>query len=128
MESIIRIAAIAVTSALCAVVVKKNVPEIGLILGLLAGALILFLSLPALEGVKDLIDSLADTAGLSPAVLTPVVKTVGIAIVTRIAAETCRDAKEGGIAAFVEVAGAAGALFVCLPLVEAVLAMVGDLL
>ena len=128
MESIVKIAAMAVTAALCAVVVKKNVPEIGLALGLLAGALILFFSLSALEGVKDLMESLADTAGLSPAVLTPVVKTVGIAIITRIAAEVCRDAKEGGIAAFVEVAGAAGALFVCLPLMEAVLAMVEDIL
>ena len=128
MESIVKIAAVAVTAALCAVVVKKNVPEVGLALGLLAGALILFFSLSALEGVKDLMESLADTAGLSPAVLTPVVKTVGIAIVTRIAAEVCRDAKEGGIAAFVEVAGAAGALFVCLPLMEAVLAMVEGIL
>ena len=128
MESIVKIAAVAVTAALCAVVVKKNVPEVGLALGLLAGALILFFSLSALEGVKDLMESLADTAGLSPAVLTPVVKTVGIAIVTRIAAEVCRDAKEGGIAAFVEVAGAAGVLFVCLPLMEAVLAMVEDIL
>ena len=128
MESIVKIAAVAVTAALCAVVVKKQVPEIGLALGLLAGALILFFSLSALQGVKDLMESLADTAGLSPAVLTPVVKTVGIAIITRIAAEVCRDAKEGGIAAFVEVAGAAGALFVCLPLMKAVLAMVEDIL
>ena len=86
------------------------------------------LSLTALQGVKELIETLADTAGLSPAVLKPVVKTVGIAIVTKIAAETCRDAKEGGIAAFVETAGAASALFVCLPLMEAVLAMVKGLL
>ena len=128
MESIVKIAAVAVTAALSAVVVKKNVPEIGLALGLLAGALILFFSLSALEGVKSLIESLADTAGLSPAVLTPVVKTVGIAIVTKLAAEVCRDAREGGIAAFVEIAGAAGALFVCLPLIEAVLAVVGDIL
>ena len=128
MESIVKIAAVAVTAALSAVVVKKNVPEIGLALGLLAGALILFFSLSALDGVKSLIESLADTAGLSSAVLTPVVKTVGIAIVTKLAAEVCRDAREGGIAAFVEIAGAAGALFVCLPLIEAVLAVVGDIL
>ena len=128
MESMVKIAAIAVAAALCAVVVKKQAPEVGLVLSLVAGALILALSLTALQGVKELIETLADTAGLSPAVLKPVVKTVGIAIVTRIAAETCRDAKEGGIAAFVETAGAASALFVCLPLMEAVLSMVKELL
>ena len=73
-------------------------------------------------------DTLADTAGLSPAVLAPVVKTVGIAVLTRVSAELCRDAKEGGIAAFVETAGAAAALLVSLPLLKTVLSMVTGLL
>lgn len=128
MESIVKIAAIAVTAALCAVVVKKQVPELGLVLGLLAGALILSFSITALKSTKELMETLADTAGLSPAVLTPVIKTVGIGIVTKLAAEICRDAKEGGIAAFVETAGAAGALLVCLPLMETVLNMITELL
>lgn len=128
MESVVKIAAVAIIAALCAVVVKKQVPELGLVLGLLAGALILSFSIPALKSVKELMETLADAAGLSPAVLTPVVKTVGIAIVTKLAAEVCRDAKEGGIAAFVETAGAAGALLICLPLMEAVLSMIGELL
>lgn len=128
MESIIKIAAVAAAAALCAVVVKKQAPELGLVLGLVAGALILTLSLDAWQGVRNLMDTLADTAGLSPAVLAPVIKTVGIAIITRLTAEVCRDAKEGGIAAFLETAGAAAALFVCLPLIETVLAMVTGLL
>ena len=128
MESIVKIAAIAVTAALCAVVVKKQVPELGLVLGLLAGALILSFAVTALKSAKELMETLSDTAGLSPAVLTPVIKTVGIAIVTKLAAEVCRDAKEGGIAAFVETAGAAGALMVCLPLMETVLTMITGLL
>lgn len=124
----VKIAAVAIIAALCAVVVKKQVPELGLVLGLLAGALILSFSMTALKSVKELMEALSDTAGLSPMVLTPVIKTVGIAIVTKLTAEVCRDAKEGGIAAFVETAGAAGALFVCLPLMEAVLSMIGELL
>ena len=128
MESIVKIAAVAVTAALCAVAIKKQVPELGLVLGLLAGAMILSFSFTALQSVKDMLETLADTAGLSPAVLAPVVKTVGIAIVTKLAAEVCRDAKEGGIAAFVETAGTAAALLVCLPLMETVLSMITELL
>ena len=67
-------------------------------------------------------------AGLSPAVLAPVVKTSGIAILTRLAAELCRDAGESGIAAFVETAGAACALCAAVPLLETVLTMVTGLL
>ncbi len=128
MESVVKIAAVAVIAALCAVSVKKQVPELGLALGLVAGALILSFSFPALKRVIQLMEDLADAAGLSPAVLTPVVKTAGIAIITKLTAEVCRDAKEGGIAAFIETAGAAGALLVCLPLMEAVLSTVIKLL
>ena len=128
MADMVKIAAIAVAAALCAVVVKKNVAELWSVLALCDGAIILSCSLGALEGVKELMDTLADTAGLSPAVLAPVVKTVGIAVLTRVAAELCRDAKEGGIAAFVETAGAAAALLVSLPLLKTVLSMVTGLL
>ena len=128
MPDMVKIAAIAVAAALCAVVVKKNVAELGMVLALCAGAIILSCSLGALEGVKELMDTLADTAGLSPAVLAPVVKTVGIAVLTRVSAELCRDAKEGGIAAFVETAGAAAAMFVSLPLLKSVLSMVTGLI
>ena len=128
MPDMVKIAAIAVAAALCAVVVKKNVAELGMVLALCAGAIILSCSLGALEGVKELMDTLADTAGLSPAVLAPVVKTVGISVITRVWAELCRDAKEGGIAAFVETAGAAAALLVSLPLLKTVLSMVTGLL
>ncbi len=128
MPDMVKIAAIAVAAALCSVVVKKNVAELGMVLALCAGAIILSCSLGALEGVKELMDTLADTAGLSPAVLAPVVKTVGIAVLTRVSAELCRDAKEGGIAAFVETAGAAAALLVSLPLLKTVLSMVTGLL
>jgi stage III sporulation protein AD len=121
MEDALKICAIAVAAALCAVVVKKQTPEIGIVLTLVAGAIILGLSLGAAERVRSLMDTLADTAGLSPAVLAPVIKTAGIAIVTRIAAEVCRDAKESGVASFVETAGAMLALAVSLPLLEAVL-------
>ena len=74
------------------------------------------------------VKQLGEAAGLSPAVLAPVLKTVGIAILTHISAEVCRDAKESGIAAFVETAGAAVALCVALPLLRAVLDTVTGLL
>lgn len=128
MENVIKIAAIAIAAALCAVVVKKQVPEIGLALGILAGATILFLSMDAIQQAKNVMDMLAETAALSPAVVVPVIKTIGIAIITKVTAEICKDAKEGAIAAFVEIAGAAGALLVCLPLLEAVLALITDFL
>ena len=78
--------------------------------------------------VRALADELGELIGLSPAVLAPVLKTVGIAILTRIAAELCRDAGEGGIAAAAETAGAAAAVLTALPLLRAVLSTITGLL
>ena len=128
MPDMLRLAAIAVTAALCAAVVRKGAAELGLVLAMVAGAILLSASLDALSAVRDLMDLLSDTAGLSPAVVAPAVKTTGVAILTRLAAELCRGAEESGIAAFVETAGAACALCAALPLLETVLTMVTGLL
>ena len=128
MESVVRLAAAAVAAALCAVVVKQHAREVGAVLALAAGALLLGAALGALEDVRALVDELGELIGLSPAVLAPVLKTVGIAILTRIAAELCRDAGEGGIAAAAETAGAAAAVLTALPLLRAVLSTITGLL
>ncbi len=128
MESILQVAAIGIVVALCAIVVKKQAPEIGFVLVLSSGVLILLLSYPAMKNIVELMTTLAETANLEPVVLRPVIKTTGIAITTKIASEICRDAKEGGIASFLETAGAVFALVVCVPLIEAVLSLVGELL
>ena len=128
MEVVGKMAALAVAAALCTLVVRQSAREVGMVLSLAAGAIILTQALGAVEAIRSLMDELGDRAGLSPAVLDPVLKTVGIAVLTRVAAEVCRDAKESGIAAFVETAGAVMALYVALPLMRAVLDTVGGLL
>lgn len=128
MESVVRLAAAAVAAALCAVVVKQHAREVGAVLALAAGALLLGAALGAIEEVRAMADELGELIGLSPAVLAPVLKTVGIAILTRIAAELCRDAGEGGIAAAAETAGAAAAVLTALPLLRAVLSTITGLL
>lgn len=122
-----QITAAAMIGAVCAATVKKQTPDLALIVTLCAVTMILGAALKALTPVRELLELLGERSGLSAAVLAPVVKTVGIALLTRVCAELCRDAKEGGIAAAVEIAGGACALLVCLPLFQAVLEMIMEL-
>ncbi|MCC8122052.1 MAG: stage III sporulation protein AD [Oscillospiraceae bacterium] len=128
MEEMLKVAAIAVAAAVCAVVVKKSTQELGLVLAVAAAIVICGFVLGALGQIRGVVDELTALAGISPAVIAPVLKTVGIAIITRVAAEICRDAKESGIAAMTEIAGAVLALLVALPLLRAVLSTVTGLL
>lgn len=127
MDMIGQVVAAAVIGAVCAAVVKKQTPDLALIVTLCAVALILGTAMAALAPVRELMDALGERSGLSAAVLAPVVKTVGIALLTRVCAELCRDANESGIAAAVEIAGGVCALLVCLPLFQAVLELLLEL-
>lgn len=123
-----QVAVVAIVGALCAVVIKPHAREIALAVSLCAGAVILLGVLQAAGEIRELFSTLAEAAGLAPAVLSPMLKTVGISILTRITAALCRDAGEGGVASFVEVAGAALALVVTAPLLRAVLDTLSALL
>ena len=99
-----------------------------LLLVLAAGVWMLVLVADGLGAVVALMEELADQAGLSETLLEPVVKTVALSILTRLTVEICRSAGEGGVAAFVETAGAVLALLAALPLIRAVAQMMGELL
>lgn len=122
-----QVVAAAAIGTVCAAVVRKQTPELALIVTLVTVALILGTAIETLTPVRELIETLGERSGLSAAVLAPVVKTVGIALLTRVCAELCRDANESGIAAAVEIAGGVCALLVCLPLFEAVLKLILEL-
>lgn len=123
-----KVAAAAIVAAVCAVVVRRQAPEIGLVLALCAGALIILYCTGAFTAVTSLMDKLVETGGLSGQVVEPVLKTTGIAVVTRLSADFCRDAREGGLASAVELAGTVLALWAVLPLMTAVLELLTQLL
>ena len=123
-----KLAAVGVTAVLLSAVLKKNTPELALLLALAAGMWMLALVAGGLGAVIALMDELAQQAGLSEALLEPVVKTVALSILTKLTVEICRGAGEGGVAAFVETAGTVLALLVALPLVRAVAQLMGELL
>ena len=123
-----KVAAAAILAAVCAMVVRRQVPEVAILLAICAGALILAYCSGALEAVVEFLDRLAQLGGLSPQVLSPMLKAVGIGIVTRLASNFCRDAQEGALAGVVELAGTALGLVAVLPLMSAVLDLLSQLL
>ena len=128
MEGAVKLAAAAVTAAVLSGVLKKNTPELALLLVLAAGLWMLALAAGALGAAVALMEELAARAGLTDALLEPVLKVVALSILTRLTAELCRSAGEGGLAAFAEAAGTALALAAALPLVRAVAQLMGELL
>ena len=128
METMAKLAAVGVTAVVLSAVLKKNTPELALLLALAAGLWMLAQAAAGLGAAVAQMRELAGQAGVSEVLLEPVLKTVALSILTRLTAEICRSAGEGGVAAFVETAGAALALLAALPLVRAVAQLMGELL
>ena len=128
MEAMAKLAAVGVTAVVLSAVLRKNTPELALLLALAAGLWMLALTASGLGAVVELMNELAEQAALTDVLLEPVVKTVALSILTRLTVEICRSAGEGGVAAFVETAGAVLALLAALPLIRAVAQMMGELL
>ena len=78
--------------------------------------------LAAVRGVREVwafLEDLLAAVEISSTLFLPLLKTAGIAVVTRIGADLCRDAGESAVASAVEMAGAMGALLAVLPLMQA---------
>lgn len=128
MEGMVQIVAVAIAAAVLSAVLRRHTPELALLLVLCAGIWMLRAVMGGLSAVLSLMEELVGLAGLSEVLLEPVLKTVALSILTRVTAELCRGAGEGGIAAFVESAGTVLALVAALPLVRAVTQLMTEML
>ncbi len=123
-----RFCALCVTGALLAVLLKRTNPDMALLLALaVCGAALLLLAEP-LEEIRDFLTQLAGGGQLPAEGFVPLVKTVGVALVSRTGSDLCRDAGEGAMASLVETAGAVIAILVSLPLFQAAWDMLRGLL
>ncbi len=124
MEIVVRAFALALTGSVLALVLKKREPELALLLGLLCAAAVLSTGLRLAQGLAQTLRETAEHAGLRAAVLHPVLKCVGIGVLTRLGADLCRDAGQTAPASALELCGAAAALAAALPLFQALLELV----
>ncbi|SHI08300.1 stage III sporulation protein AD [Sporobacter termitidis DSM 10068] len=127
MAILIKVAAVAVAGTVLGLVIKKNSPEMALMLTISLALIALYLAFDTIKSVTDFITSMASAAQISPAVLTVVLKAVGISIVTKLSADVCRDAGQSSVASGIELTGAFAALYIALPLFKTVMDMLESL-
>lgn len=128
MEALIKIAACALLASAVSLVLKRKNPELAVPLA----AAVCCVSLAALTGllrpVLAVMEKAKSLSGLGEAYFLPVTKCVLIGILTKTAADLCRDSGQSALAGAVELGGAVGAMFVSLPLLETLLGLLERLL
>ena len=76
-----------------ALLLQKNNPELAILLALSVCGGVLLFGLSRIKDVFAVLEQMAQAGGLSADLLEPLVKTVGIALITHTGAELCRDAE-----------------------------------
>lgn len=115
---------IGIVTVLLAAMLRKYSKELGILLTLAACVLLGLLLVQFAQPLVDFLAKLRNIAGLDKSVTEPIMKTIGIGLITQIGATVCADAGENAIAKLIEVCGGVLALYVSLPLLEAVLSMI----
>ena len=127
MTLLVQAAALGLVGAMVGLLLKKNAPELGLALSLAICLMAAGMAMELFAQLKEIIDLARTQTGLSPAIVSPVLKCVGIGVVTRLATDLCKDAGQGAIASAVEMCGAACAMVTALPLIRSLLQMISEL-
>ena len=120
--------AVALCGSFLALLLKKQVPEYAFLTAAACGVL---LFLRGAEWLSDSLQRLRELVRFLPSgaeLVEPLWKAGGITVLTRLTAAFCKDAGQSALGEKVELLGAAACLLTALPLVEAVLQLIGGML
>ena len=127
MEQMLKVAAIGLIGALAALCIKSRSPEMALMASIASALVIAFAAMELFAPIRDFLDELTGISGISPTIITPLIKVAGVSIITKISCEICRDAKEMAVASAIEISGALAGIYLVLPLLSSVLKLVARL-
>lgn len=128
MSEFLKIAGVCLIAALLGAVLDKRDRPLSIALGLLAGAIALFACIKSVRPAARLIEELSELSGLGGDYFAPLLKTVGIGIVTQLACAVCADCGSSAAAKVAEVCGVLAALVLSVPLLRAALDVIRQMM
>lgn len=118
---------LAVTALALALIIKQwksdFVPYVRLAVALTLAILLVSSATPLVDLIQTLMQSTA-VSGYASVML----KALGVAILTQCCSEICKECGENGISTGVELAGKIEILLLCIPLINEILTLAGELL
>lgn len=119
-----QIITIGIMGTVLALMLKKENPQISLMIALATGILIFLMLVTPLGEIFALLRQVAEKAGVSSDYFAIILKVIGIAYLAQFGAQVCSDAGEGAIAAKIELAGKVMIMGVSVPVLSGLLDIV----
>ena len=116
---------LAVTAAVLCLLVRQ--PQLGGLCAAAAGVMLLLAALEQLADVREVFARLTGMAGIEEGYLNTLVKVLGVSYVAELAAQTCQDLGEGGLALKVGLVGKLCVFTLTAPMLLSLLEMILEL-
>jgi stage III sporulation protein AD len=123
----IKACALAMLCVVAGAIVKQARPEFLPYVRIAVMTVLFGMAISAIAPLTKYMKSLFDGA-VSDDYISSILKALGIAALTQISADVCRDCGEGSAASGVELIGRLELIILCLPLIENIIASVGEVI
>lgn len=121
---IVKIIGIGLISLIIIIIIKQYRPEFAIYISIIAGILIISISMDKLGSIINLLTTLNNKTGLNTEYLTILLKITGIAILTEFAVSICNDAGETAIATKIDLGGKIIIISISIPIIVALLELI----
>ena len=118
---IVKIIGVGLIALIIIIILKQYKPEFVIYVSLLAGAIILLVSLDKISGIISLLNNLSTKANVNNQFLTILLKITGIAFLTEFAVSICKDSGETAIANKVDLGGKVIIISMSIPIIASLL-------
>ena len=125
---IIKIIGIGLIALIIIIIIKQYRPEFTIYISIIAGVLIITLSLDKLTGIINILTTLSNKTGINSEYLKILLKITGIAILTEFAVSICNDAGESAIATKIDLGGKIIIISISIPIIVALLELIVKIL
>lgn len=125
---IIKIIGIGLISLIIIIILKQYRPEFTIYVSIIAGVLIITLSMDKLAGIINILTTLSNKTGINSEYLGILLKITGIAILTEFAVSICNDAGESAIATKIDLGGKIIIISISIPIIVALLELIVKIL
>lgn len=121
---IVKIIGIGFIALIIIVIIKQYKPEFAMYVSIIAGTIIIFLSLDKIIGIINLLKNLSNKTGINAEYLGVLLKITGIAILTEFAVTICKDSGENAIASKIDFGGKIIVISMSIPIISALLEVI----
>ncbi len=122
-----KLAGVAVAAAALCLTVRRQQPDLSALCGAAAGALMLLSALEGIGEARALYARVSALSGLREGYLALLMKVLGVAYVTELAAQTCAELGEGGLATKVGLCGKLAIFTLAAPMLMSLLETILEL-